>query len=160
MILADGTVALVGTVSLPMKKSLQFQETQFHFDGDLGNLSSDRLVPGFSVTADMLELSGDQTGVEIAGQGNFGDVPIQATWRQPIDGKTAQRSELTGQIELSPRLMTEIKAGLPQGMLTGQGTADITLGIGAGAPPKLSATSDLAGVVLAIPELGLAQKRG
>ncbi len=152
--LADGTVALAGTLSLPMKKELQFQDTQFHFDGDLGNLSSDRLVPGFSVSADLLDLSGDQTGVEIAGQGNFGDVPIQAAWRQPIDGKTAQRSELTGQIELSPRLMQEINAGLPDGMLTGQGTADISLGIGAGEPPKLLATSDLSGVVLAIPELG------
>lgn len=152
--LANGIVGLAGTLSLPMKKGLKFQETQFHFSGDLGNLSSDRLVPGFSVSADMLALSGDQTGVQIAGDGLFGDVPIQAAWRQPIDGKTAQRSELTGQIELSPRLMDELKAGLPQGMLTGQGTADITLGIGAGEPPKLTASSDLTGVALAIPELG------
>ncbi|WP_235962830.1 YhdP family protein [Ruegeria haliotis] len=152
--LAEGVVGLSGTLSLPLKKGLQFEDTQFHFNGDLGNLKSDRLVPGFSVSADLLDLSGDQTGVQIQGQGLFGDVPIQALWRQPIDGKTAQRSELTGQIELSPRLMNEINAGLPQGMLTGQGTADIVLGIGAGEPPKLSASSDLVGVALAIPELG------
>ncbi len=158
--LADGTVALSGTLSLPLKKKLKFQETQFHFDGDLDNLSSDRLVPGFSITADTLRLSGDQTGVQIAGQGLFGDVPIEVSWRQPIDGETAQRSELTGQIELSPKLMETLKAGLPRGMLTGKGTADITLGIGAGEPPKLTAQSDLRGVALAIPELSWRKAAG
>jgi len=152
--LADGNVTLAGTVALPMKKRLKFHETQFHFAGELGNVSSDRLVPGFPVSADLLDISGDQTGVVIEGQGLFAGVPLQAKWQQPIDGKTAQRSELTGQIELSPRLMDEIRAGLPRGMLTGRGTADFTLGFGAGAPPKLSAESDLVGVALAIPELG------
>jgi hypothetical protein len=152
--LADGQVSLTGTLSLPMKKGLKFEETEFHFLGEIDNVQSDRLVPGFSVSAARLDLQGDQTGVEVSGNGLFGDVPLQATWRQPIGGTEPQRSELTGQIELSPRLMTELKAGLPKGMLTGQGTADITLGIGAGTPPKLTATSNLAGVALAIPELG------
>nr|WP_170410210.1 DUF3971 domain-containing protein [Ruegeria arenilitoris] len=152
--LVEGTVNLAGTLSLPMKKGLKFEDTEFHFLGDIDNVESDKLVPGFSVSADQLALEGNQTGVEISGEGLFGDVPIQAVWRQPIGGTEAQRSELTGQIELSPRLMTELNAGLPRGMLTGQGTADIALGIGAGTPPKLTASSDLKGVALAIPELG------
>ncbi|NOD46588.1 hypothetical protein GS624_04615 [Ruegeria sp. HKCCD5849] len=152
--LANGTASLTGTLSLPLKKELKFQETEFHFDGNLANLSSDRLVPGFTVSAALLDLSGNQSGVQIQGQGQFGDVPLEALWRQPIDGKTAQRSTLTGQIELSPRLMDEIGAGLPPGMLTESGVADITLGLGADTPPKLSVASDLQGVALAIPELG------
>nr|WP_170572255.1 DUF3971 domain-containing protein [Ruegeria atlantica] len=157
---ANGQVALSGTLALPMKKGLKFEETQFHFLGEIDNVQSDRLVPGFSVSADRLTLVGDQSEVEVEGQGNFGDVPLRASWRQPIGGREPQRSELTGQIELSPRLMTELKAGLPQGMLTGKGTADIALGIGAGGPPKLTAKSDLAGVVLAIPELGWSKAAG
>nr|WP_170343960.1 DUF3971 domain-containing protein [Ruegeria atlantica] len=151
---AKGTVSLAGTLSLPLKKGLKFDETEFHFNGRLANLFSDRLVPGFDVSADLLDISGDQSGVQIQGQGQFGDVPLTALWRQPIDGKSEQRSTLTGQIELSPRLMDEIGAGLPPGMLTGKGVADITLGLGAGVAPKLSVTSDLQGVALAIPELG------
>ncbi len=152
--LADGEVSLSGTLFLPMIKGLKFEDTEFHFSGEIDNVQSDRLVPGFSVSADRLDLNGNQSSVEIAGEGLFGDVPMQGAWQQPIGGSTAQRSELTGQIELSPRLMTELKAGLPKGMLTGKGTAAITLGIGAGEPPKLTASSDLAGVALAIPELG------
>nr|WP_233421898.1 DUF3971 domain-containing protein [Ruegeria profundi] len=151
---AEGHVGLSGTLFLPLKKKLKFEETQFHFLGEIDDVQSDRLVPGFSVAADRLEVTGNETEVAVSGDGVFGDVPIQATWRQPIGGTEPQRSEVTGQIELSPRLMTELKAGLPQGMLTGQGTADIALEIGAGTPPKLTASSDLAGVSLAIPELG------
>ncbi len=152
--LAEGQVSLSGTLSLPMIKGLKLEDTRFHFLGELVDLDSDRLVPGFEVSADQLDLTGDQTQVAISGEGLFGVVPVQATWRQPIGGDTAQRSELTGQIEVSPRLMEQINAGLPKGMLTGQGLADFSLGIGAGEPPLLNANSDLLGVALAIPELG------
>lgn len=151
---ADGIVGLSGTLSLPLIKGLQFSDTRFHFDGDLGDLVSDQLVPGFRLSAGLLGLSGDQSGVRIKGQGLLGDVPVTAYWQQPIDGESEQRSTLTGQIELSPRLLDEINAGLPAGFLTGKGTVDFTLGIGAGEPPRLAATSDLVGVALALPELG------
>ncbi len=158
--LAEGQVALSGTLSLPLAKGLKFEDTRFHFDGELSDLDSDRLVPGFEVSADRLSLTGTQDQVAIAGQGLFGEVPTQASWVQPIGGSTPVRSQLTGQIELSPRLMTQINAGLPEGMLTGVGTADFTLGIGAGAPPALTASSNLEGVVLAIPELGWRKPAG
>ncbi|WP_282027352.1 DUF3971 domain-containing protein [Ruegeria faecimaris] len=151
---ASGDVELSGTLSLPMKKGLKFDETQFHFTGKIGDVHSDRLVKGFVVSAPQLTISGDQSAVEVGGDGYFGDVPLQATWRQPIGGREPKPSELKGQIEISPRLVTELRAGLPKGMLTGKGVAEITLGIGAGRPPKLTATSDLEGVVLSIPELG------
>ncbi|WP_247744088.1 DUF3971 domain-containing protein [Ruegeria sp. R14_0] len=152
--LAEGQVNLTGTLALPLKKKLKFQDTEFHFAGEIENVQSDKLVPGYAVTASLLNLTGNQTEVEIDGNGLFGQVPMQVAWRQPIGGDGPQRSQLTGQIELSPRLMSELKVPLPASMLTGSGTADVTVGIGADEPIKLSATSDLAGVGLAIPELG------
>lgn len=158
--LADGQVQLSGTLALPLIKGLKLKDTQFHFSGDIRDLSSERLVPGFRISADRLALNGDQTGVTIAGDGLFGEVPVQAVWRQPIGGTSAQRSTLSGEIELSPRLMDELNVGLPPGMLTGQGQARIELGIGGGAPPRLQARSDLAGVGLAIPQLGWRKAAG
>ncbi|WP_234416629.1 DUF3971 domain-containing protein [Ruegeria sp. Alg231-54] len=152
--LAAGGVSLSGTLSLPLKKGLKFHDTEFHYTGEIDNVQSDKLVPDYSVSADRLNLSGNQTEVEINGYGSFGQVPMQVAWRQPIGVDGPQRSELTGQIELSPLLMSELKVPLPPGMLTGKGTADITVGIGADEPVTLSATSDLAGVGMAIPELG------
>ncbi|SDW29312.1 Uncharacterized protein involved in outer membrane biogenesis [Ruegeria halocynthiae] len=152
--LADGQVRLGGTLSLPLIKGLKLNDTRFHFTGELSNLDSDKLVPGFNISADRLTLTGDQSQVAIEGDGLFGVVPVVAAWRQPIGGDTPQRSELTGEIELSPRLMEQINAGLPRGMLVGQGIAEFNLSLGAGEPPRLTADSDLVGVALAIPELG------
>lgn len=152
--LADGQVRLSGTLALPLIKGLKLEDTRFHFAGDILNLQSERLVPGFRVSAAKLALSGTQDEVTIAGDGSFGAVPMQVRWRQPIGGTEPQRSTLTGEIELSPRLMDELKAGLPPQMLAGQGVAQIELGIGGGQPTRLRASSDLAGVTLAIPELG------
>lgn len=152
--LAEGQVSLGGTLSLPLIKGLKLEDTRFHFTGELSNLDSSKLVPGFELSADRLNLSGDQTQVAIEGDGLFGVVPVEVLWRQPIGGDTPQQSEVSGQIEFSPRLMEQINAGLPRGMLTGQGIADFSISLGAGEPPRLSADSDLVGVALAIPELG------
>ena len=152
--LAAGEVKLSGTLSLPMKKGLKFEDTEFHFSGEIDDVKSTRLVPGFTVSSDRLTLSGDQSAVQISGDGLFGQVPMTATWLQPIGSGAPKRSELSGTIELSPRLMSELKAGLPPGMLRGQGVADITLGIGADQPISLRASSDLKGITLAVPELG------
>lgn len=152
--LAEGRVDLEGTLSLPLGKGLKLRDTQFHYTGDVYDLDTDKLVPGSTIQAARLRLSGDQTHVALSGNGFLGEVPVRANWRQPFGSEAPQRGELTGQIELSNRLFQQFGAGLPQGMMTGQGSADFALGIGAGEPPGLSGQSDLAGVSLAIPELG------
>ncbi|KUJ80773.1 hypothetical protein AVO45_07010 [Ruegeria marisrubri] len=151
--LAEGFARLEGTLALPLKKGLKLEDTEFHFAGSVEDVRSDKLVPGTTVSADRLQLQGDHTQVVLSGYGLFGEVPMTATWRQPV-GKKSARSRLTGQIELSPRLMEEIRANLPDGMLTGEGLADVTVDIGGGQEPYLSARSDLVGVGLSVPELG------
>jgi len=63
--LAEGEVSLSGTLFLPMMKGLKFEDTEFHFAGGVNDVQSDRLVPGFSVSADHLDLEGTQSSVEI-----------------------------------------------------------------------------------------------
>ncbi|TMV06432.1 AsmA family protein [Ruegeria sediminis] len=152
--LAEGMVNLEGTLSLPLRDKLKLHDMRFHYTGTVSDVRSDKLVPGVTVSADGLEVNGDQTQIALSGSGLFGAVPMTATWRQPIGGDKGARSRLSGQIELSPRLMEEIHAGLPNGMLTGQGQADVTVDLGGGEAPALSARSDLIGVSLSVPELG------
>lgn len=149
--LAQGQVALEGTLALPMMKGLKLEDTQFHYTGVISGVESDKLVPDTNVSADQLRLTGDQTRVSIDGNGLFGAIPVRANWTQPVGDS---RSLLTGRIELSNQLMQQIGAGLPSGMVTGLGLADFTLNLGGGDAPKLTAESDLVGVALAIPELG------
>lgn len=152
--LAKGAVDLSGSLALPLRDGVKIKDMEFHLSGDIRNMQSDRLVPDMQVSAETLSISGDQTGVTISGNGLFGSVPMQALWRQPIAKGPEARSTLTGSVELSPTLLQELKTGLPKGMVTGNGRADVTVGIGGGAPITLSARSDLEGVTLSLPELG------
>ncbi|MEX0367181.1 MAG: DUF3971 domain-containing protein [Ruegeria sp.] len=151
---AEGAARIEGTLALPLRDKVKLEDMTFHLSGNLSNLRSDGLVPDVTVSAERLRVVGDQTQLTLSGEGLFGAVPMQASWRQPIGGPQPVRSRLTGQIELSPRLLQEIRAGLPRGMVTGEGVADVTVDLGGGNPPALVARSDLTGVRLSVPELG------
>lgn len=151
---ARGQVEMTGTLALPIKPKLKLHEMEFHFAGDVEGAESARLVPGQEVSAEHLVLRGDQTGITVSGPAHFGAVPMQINWRQPIGKGPESRSRLTGSIELSPLLLAELNADLPASMVSGRGVAEITFEVGGGSPPRLTAQSDLRGLVLAIPELG------
>ncbi|MDP5215964.1 DUF3971 domain-containing protein [Ruegeria sp. 2205SS24-7] len=150
----DGNVEMTGTLALPLKDKVKLPDMEFHFAGTVSDAASDILVPGQEVSAASLALSGDQTGVNLSGPALFGAVPMQIDWRQPIGKGPETRSRLTGSIELSRALLDELNAGLPESMVSGSGRADIVFEVGGGTPPELAVSSDLVGVVLAIPELG------
>ncbi|MEX0348036.1 MAG: DUF3971 domain-containing protein [Paracoccaceae bacterium] len=150
----QGDVEMTGTLALPLKDKVKLPDMEFHFAGTVTDAASDILVPGQDVSAASLALSGDQTGVNLSGPALFGAVPMGIEWRQPIGKGPETRSRLTGWIELSPALLDELNAGLPESMVSGSGRADIAFEVGGGTPPELAVRSDLVGVVLAIPELG------
>ncbi|MEY8837665.1 DUF3971 domain-containing protein, partial [Cribrihabitans sp. XS_ASV171] len=152
--LAEGQVTMQGTLALPLKDKVLIGDLDYHFTGEVTDLSSTVLVPDKTLSADRLALRGDDTQVELSGEGLFGAVPVQARWQQPIGAAPGTRSLLSGRIELSPDLLAEIDAELPPQMVSGQGEASFDLQLGGGAPPALSARSDLTGLVLAIPQLG------
>jgi len=150
--LAEGTARLTGTLALPLKDKVRIADMEFHLAGVVEGVASEVLVPGTRVSAPRLEVSGDQTRIALQGAGLFGSVPASMRWQQPLG--QGQRSNLSGRIALTPDLIREQRLGLPDGMLTGAGEADFTLGIGGGEPLRLAAQSNLSGVRLSLPELG------
>ncbi|MFC3614936.1 AsmA-like C-terminal region-containing protein [Lutimaribacter marinistellae] len=158
--LAEGKVTMQGTLALPLKDRVLVEELDFHFTGGVSDLSSSVLVPGTVLSAEYLSLRGDNTVVELSGQGLFGAVPVQARWRQPIGAPPETRSRLTGTIAVSRALLEEIDAALPPDMLSGEGQAAFEIDLGGGQAPTLTANSNLAGVILAIPQLGWRKPAG
>jgi len=152
--LAQGVARLDGTLSLPLKKKVPFEEIDFHLTGGLTGVESAVLVPGQRLSAAALRLEADQSAVEIEGTARIGDLPVAVNWRQPIGAKAADGSRLRGQVELSQTLIDTFAIGLPEGSVSGQGTGAFTLDIAKGEPPALHLTSDLQGVGLSIPTLG------
>lgn len=152
--MAQGTAQVSGTLTLPLKPRIRFDEFTFHLAGRVDAVQSAVLVPGQTVRAPSLQLIGDHTQIVLSGAGRIGEVPVQARWRQPLGGTQKRASQLQGQIELSPRLVETFGIGLPRNSVSGRGSGDFTLDLVPGAPPELRLSSDLAGVGLSLPPLG------
>ncbi|ATF18196.1 DUF3971 domain-containing protein [Phaeobacter gallaeciensis] len=161
--LASGQVALSGTLSLPLRKGVTPEEITYHYTGRIRDAASDVLVPGESLSAEVLRLSGDQDHVQIEGDGALSGVPGSLIWRQAV-GPAAERAiaaaagqappvRVKGTIELSQDTVDTLGIGLPKGSVFGRGEGRYDVEINKGAAPKLTLESDLAGLGLRIPAL-------
>ncbi len=151
--LASGLVRANGTVSMPIKKGLTFDQVEFHLTGAVDRVESTVLVPGKVLSAQTMDLQADETQVVLSGRGQVEEVPFDAGWRKPIGKGAPRSSRVEGQIELSPLLIDTFEIGLPPGSVSGTGLADFSLDLNPGEPPVLTMRSDLQGVGLQIPAL-------
>ncbi|MEO9782169.1 MAG: AsmA-like C-terminal region-containing protein [Sedimentitalea sp.] len=152
--MADGMARLSGTLALPMKEKVPFEDLEFHLKGVITDVQSTVLVPGQTVSAPVMEIVGDQDGIALSGAGKIGPVPVSVRWQQPIGKDVPKQSQLDGTIELSQRVIDTFGIGLPEGSVSGEGSGDFTMVFAAGSPPQLKLTSDLRGVGLSLPPLG------
>ncbi len=155
--MADGTARLGGTLALPMKPKVPFEDLEFHLRGEITDVASTVLVPGQSVQARVMEIVGDQDGIALSGAGRIGPVPVSVSWQQPLGRDAPKVSRLDGSIELSAAVVETFGIGLPEGSVSGKGSATFSMQFAAGKPPALTLESDLRGVGLALPPLGWAK---
>lgn len=152
---AQGQAQIVGTLALPMKKKVEFDEIEFHLTGDVTGARSSKLVPGYTVVADNLDVTATQAEIAVSGPGRIDDLPANVLWRQPMGAAASGKGgQLSGTVELSQRLIDTFNIGLPGGTVSGRGQATFDLPLTPGQPLRLSASSDLRGVGLQIPPLG------
>lgn len=151
--LGEGAVSVTATAAMPLKKKLDVKEVDYHYAGQLRDVSSSVLVPGFEIASDQLSISGDNSHVMVSGPGQFAGVPIRARWRQGLRPGNPPDGTIEGEIELSPRTIEALKIGLPDGLVKGTGSATIKAILPPGKPVQLSVQSDLQGVGLRLPEL-------
>ncbi|MEY8802856.1 DUF3971 domain-containing protein [Leisingera sp. XS_AS12] len=152
--LADGRVAAAGTLSLPLKKKVPVEEIRYHYQAELRDVQSDRLVPGHEVVAEVLTVEGDQGQVRIYGDGQLSGVPLSASWQQAVGKGAAAGSRVDGTIELSAEAVEAFNLGLPPGAIFGRGAGQYHVELRPDTPPRLHLQSDLQGVGLRIAEIG------
>ena len=151
---ADGIARVTGTLSLPLKDRVQIDEMQFHFQGDVVDVSSDLLVPGFRLESPVMQVEGDQSHVELSGKGRIGPVPVDVVWHRAIGLGASKQSQISGEIELSQRVVDTFAIGLPDGSVSGLGTGQFTIDLAPGKDPKMTLSSTLRGVGLRLAPLG------
>jgi hypothetical protein len=151
--LADGTVRVAGTLSVPLRKGVAPDEIRYHYSGQLFDVESRVLVPGQEVRSELLTVEGDQSRVEIAGKASLSGVPLTAAWRQGIGAGSDPTSFVNGTVALSENVLKTFNIGLPTGTVFGEGTGRYSLRLTPGVPPELTLTSALEGIGLRIPSL-------
>lgn len=152
--MASGTLSASGRLDLPLKKGATLDDMVLNARGLISAAQSTVLVPDHLAAASDLSVEVDNHQVVLSGEITIDKVPARVRWRQPIGRDVDRTSRLTGEIELSPRLVRTFAIGLPPGSVAGQGTGSFTLDFAPGARPRLDLTSDLRGLGLSVPELG------
>jgi hypothetical protein len=155
--LGTGRADVVATIRTPLRKGVKIDDVAFDVRGKVTGFASDRLVPERQMRSDRLDLRATQEGLTISGKGWLQDVPFEGRFSKNFGPDFKGISKIDGTAELSPKAAANLGITLPDGLLTGQGTAQVTVGLRQGQSPALALRSNLAGVGMAIPALGWAK---
>ncbi len=157
--LAEGRAQVDATLTFPLKPKIEMPDVDFQVRGLMTGVRSDRLVQGHVLTAEALQVSADRKGLTISGPGYLGQAPFDGQWHQDFAPEKKGTSRVTGTAQLSDAALHEFGVALPEGMVTGQGTADMQIDLVKGESGRFRITSDLAGIGLSLPAIGLAKPR-
>ncbi|MEE9389278.1 MAG: DUF3971 domain-containing protein [Paracoccaceae bacterium] len=149
---ADGRVDFDASVGFRLRRIIGMDEVSYKATARLSDIHSDRLIPGRALSANSLQLTADNDGVEIAGKMNIGKIMSDILWHQ----KTGQgkSSRVTGTVELSQAFVEEFNIGLPKGAVTGVGIGQFELLLNKDVAPSFVLTSDLNRVGIQIRQIG------
>ncbi len=147
--LADGRVTANALARFPLRAKLAVTEVNVIADATVTDISSRALVPGRELAAVRLAARLADNVLTIGGPARLGAVPISG---QVQLGLAGGGSRVTAEVELSQRFLDEFRIALPRDSVTGTGKGQLTLDLGRGGAFRL--TSDLAGLGVAIPQIG------
>ena len=151
--LGEGTAFVDATISLPLILKIGFEDVKYAVKGRVENFVSTVLVTGRRITAPVLDVTAAPKGMEIRGPGLIGEVPFDVVFRQDF-GLAPGPATIEGSVTLSQAAVEEFGLGLPRSMVSGEGPGQIALTLPRDAAGTLRLTSELRGIVLAMPELG------
>jgi hypothetical protein len=157
--LGTGEARVQTHLTLPLGLKVQLKDVDYDVTGQITEVRSDVLVPGRVITADALTLTATPKGMTIAGPGKLGRVPFDVTYSQGFGPDAKGRAQIAGTVALSDAVAKDLGLGLPDGMVSGQGTADVTIDLRKGEAPVLTLVSSLRGVGLSLPDLGWSKPR-
>lgn len=152
--LATGTAEARTDLSFLLEKKIDPKDVDFHVDGVLHDVSSDRLVPGKVLTSAELRLKADREGMTIGGPGALDGVAFDGTWSQRFAPEEKGHSRVEGYARVTPEGLDRLGIRLPAGMVAGEGWGKLALDLLPGERGSYDFTTDLKGLALALPEIG------
>lgn len=154
--LGTGTATIDAVLRFPLKPRIFTEDVTYQLQGKITDFTSEKIVPGKVVTVPDVTVFADSAGLRLTGPGQVGAVPFDVVFWQPF-GKVPKPASVEGTVRLSSDAAREFGITLPDGMVQGEGAAQVTITLPKGAPATLSLVSDLNRIALAIPGTGWAK---
>lgn len=151
--LATGQARFSGTLAFPVRKGVRFGDVYLALSGEVRDVTSEALVPGRRLRAEVLSVALSGDGIDVSGPLALDGVAATATWRQPL-GKAPGHGRVEASVTVDAEALETFGVALPRGAVTGRGVAQLVLDLPPGQPPEMVLTSDLVGIDLRIPPLG------
>ncbi|MGZ9810068.1 DUF3971 domain-containing protein [Pseudoroseicyclus sp. H15] len=160
--LADGRARVSGVLRFPVMPRPPPGSVTYQIEAALSDVASTNLVPGRELRASALDMTLDNEALRISGPARIGAAPFTFAWRLPIVPRGAPRSTATLDVDVAvtPAVLDTFGVALPPGSLGGEGRAQMAIALPPGGPPSFRLTSNLAGLRLAIPQIGWSVSAG
>lgn len=152
--LAKGDMQAQGLIRFPIVKGkIPPEDLRLDIRATLTDVSSDQVVKDKLLLADRLEVVATDTGVEISGPVRLGQATLAASWRLPMAAGKAGTPRVEGTIDVTSSSLREFGLGSVEDLVSGSTRARFALDF-AEEEPKLTLSSDLAGLGMTIPGTG------
>lgn len=158
--LGEGVAEIDTRLKLPLQKKIALADVSYEVSGTVRQFSSAKLVPKRVITADSLSVTATPKGLAITGAGRLGEVPFDVTYAQGFGAAEKGRAKIAGEVVLSQAVAEEFGLGLPKGMVSGKGGAEVAIDLVKGQPGQMRLSSNLNGIGLSIPEVGWSKPAG
>lgn len=150
--MANGDSLLTAQVQFPLMKKPPPEAISVSYAARVEDVESRSLVPGRVLQAEALEISGNKQRIEVAGQGTLDGLGFDGRFDARF-GTGAAPAEVQTRIVLDAEAASSFGLRLPEGTLSGRGTADLALVLHGAEDIGFRLDSDLAGLGLSIPAL-------
>ncbi len=156
--LGQGRAQLQTKLSFPLKAKVLLDDVDYSVTGTITDFQSDVLVANRRITAPSLAVTAGVAGLKISGTGLLDTLPFDVTFTQPFGPTAKGKSAIVGEVTLTDSHLRDLGVVLPDGMIKGEGPAQISVQLPNEKPAELTLTSDLQGLALSLPALGWTKK--
>lgn len=158
--LAQGNGTAAFRMTLPMVHRPRADMFDWQVSADLGPLTTTKIVPNRTLSADHLRLEATKRGIRIEGPARIDGVPLAGAWTQSFAPSDQGKSRVEGTVDITPDALQTFHIQLPKGAVAGQGKGAFTLDLTKGQPPAFRLESTLSGLALALPDVGWSKAAG
>jgi hypothetical protein len=100
-------------VGFPLKQALRPEEVSYIITGALEGVAAEDLLPGRRLGAERLALRVTPAAVELTGPVSVDGMPLDATYRLPMEPGSAGAAEVSARLRLTPETLSTLGVSLP-----------------------------------------------